>query len=225
MIFNLPTIDEGVNYYLKDVKVADDDFSKIEITLRGVAVGEKNNFASLDLHFTIASDNNNKFKNLTDEEFLELSKEKLNVRLKNHLSFINYPWDKANVNDFEITSKNSKYNASIVQVLEKSQETRSAKLAIKFTNNKQNPSQEPIYFAKTVGLPKHLELFNREDSATAEKLNKPERVHLTIPELPRENLLQITNSVNELANSFATQVVIKNLEPFTQILILQLLYT
>ncbi|WP_215771972.1 MSC_0775 family lipoprotein [Mesomycoplasma hyorhinis] len=204
LIFNLPTIDEGVNYYLKDVKVADDDFSKIEITLRGVAVGEKNNFASLDLHFTIASDNNNKFKNLTDEEFLELSKEKLNVRLKNHLSFINYPWDKANVNDFEITSKNSKYNASIVQVLEKSQETRSAKLAIKFTNNKQNPSQEPIYFAKTVGLPKHLELFNREDSATAEKLNKPERVHLTIPELPRENLLQITNSVNELANSFAT---------------------
>ncbi|CRH24771.1 Uncharacterised protein [Chlamydia trachomatis] len=91
LIFNLPTIDEGVNYYLKDVKVADDDFSKIEITLRGVAVGEKNNFASLDLHFTIASDNNNKFKNLTDEEFLELSKEKLNVRLKNHLSFINYP--------------------------------------------------------------------------------------------------------------------------------------
>ncbi|MBY7705770.1 hypothetical protein JIY74_37655, partial [Vibrio harveyi] len=33
LIFNLPTIDEGVNYYLKDVKVADDDFSKIEITL------------------------------------------------------------------------------------------------------------------------------------------------------------------------------------------------
>ena len=30
LIFNLPTIDEGVNYYLKDVKVADDDFSKIE---------------------------------------------------------------------------------------------------------------------------------------------------------------------------------------------------
>lgn len=114
MIFNLLIIDEGVNYYLKDVKVVDDDFFKIEIILRGVVVGEKNNFVFLDLYFIIVLDNNNKFKNLIDEEFLELSKEKLNVRLKNYFLFINYFWDKVNVNDFEIISKNLKYNVLIV---------------------------------------------------------------------------------------------------------------
>lgn len=203
LIFNLPTIEDGVNYYLKDAKISDTDFSKIEITLRGVAAKNDKVYSSLDLHFTIGSTENNKFKDLTEEEFFELTKEKIDIKLKNHISAINYPWDKTSIYDFEIKNTNPRYEEEIVSVLSTSQKNRSAKLAIQLTDKK-NPSNQPIYIEKEVGLPKHLELFDRENTDIAQKLDKPERAHLTIPELPRENLLQITNSVNQLANSFAT---------------------